>query len=54
MWDTATAIPLAWAFHPVANKGFDHAVLLASAIVGRKSVPGQEARQLAGVRRPSA
>ncbi len=47
MWDTATAIPLAWAFHPVANKGFDHAVLLASAIVGRKAVPGQEATRLA-------
>lgn len=45
--DVASRVPLAWAIHANPPKGYDHALLLARAIVGRKQVPGSEAALLA-------
>lgn len=45
--DVASRVPLAWAIHANAPTGYDHALLIARAIVGRKQVPGSEAALLA-------
>ena len=44
----ASRVPLAWAIHADRPNGFDHALLLARAIVGRRAVPGSEAATLSG------
>lgn len=44
----ASRVPLAWAIHANAPSGYDHALLLARAIVGRRKVPGSAAATLSG------
>lgn len=44
----ASRVPLAWAIHANRPNGFDHALLLARAIVGRRAVPGSSAAALSG------
>lgn len=44
----ASRVPIAWALHADSPSGFDHALLLARAIVGRRVVPGSAAAALAG------
>ncbi|WP_136055028.1 hypothetical protein [Microbacterium sp. K24] len=44
----ASRVPLAWAIHADSPNGFDHALLLARAIVGRKAIPGSAAATLSG------
>ncbi|MEU4013870.1 MULTISPECIES: Mu transposase C-terminal domain-containing protein [unclassified Microbacterium] len=46
--DVASRVPLAWAIHADSPGGFDHALLLARAVIGRKAVPGSGAATLAG------
>ncbi|WP_029265175.1 MULTISPECIES: Mu transposase C-terminal domain-containing protein [unclassified Microbacterium] len=41
-------IPMAWAIHADSPNGYDHALLLARAIVGRRAVPGSAAATLSG------
>ncbi|WP_439901149.1 Mu transposase C-terminal domain-containing protein [Microbacterium azadirachtae] len=41
-------VPLAWAIHADSPNGYDHALLLARAIVGRRAIPGSAAATLAG------
>ena len=48
LFDVASRVPLAWAVHADAPNGFDHALLLARAIVGRRAVPGSAAAVLSG------
>lgn len=48
LFDVACRVPLAWAIHADAPNGFDHALLLARAIVGRKAIPGSAAAELSG------
>lgn len=48
LFDVACRVPLAWAIHADAPNGFDHALLLARAIVGRKAIPGSAAAGLSG------
>lgn len=48
LFDVASRVPLAWAIHADAPNGYDHALLLARAIVGRKAVPGSTAAVLSG------
>lgn len=43
LFDVASRVPLAWAIHADSPSGYDHALLLARAIVGRKAVPGSAA-----------
>lgn len=44
----ASRVPLAWAIHADSPNGYDHALLLARAIVGRRTVPGSAAATLSG------
>lgn len=44
----ASRVPLAWAIHADSPNGFDHALLLARAIVGRRAIPGSAAATLSG------
>ena len=44
----ASRVPLAWAIHADHPNGFDHALLLARAIVGRRATPGSGAATLSG------
>ncbi|MDQ4215053.1 Mu transposase C-terminal domain-containing protein [Microbacterium capsulatum] len=44
----ASRVPLAWAIHADSPNGFDHALLLARAIVGRRAIPGSGAATLSG------
>lgn len=46
--DVASRVPLAWAIHADSPGGFDHALLLARAVIGRKAVPGSGAATLSG------
>ncbi|MEJ1089764.1 Mu transposase C-terminal domain-containing protein [Microbacterium sp. Mu-80] len=46
--DVASRVPLAWAIHADSPGGFDHALLLARAVIGRKAVPGSGAAALSG------
>ncbi|WP_172400059.1 Mu transposase C-terminal domain-containing protein [Microbacterium sp. LEMMJ01] len=46
LFDVASRVPMAWAIHADSPKGFDHAILLARAIVGRKAVPGSASSRL--------
>ncbi|WP_417555646.1 Mu transposase C-terminal domain-containing protein [Microbacterium sp.] len=48
LFDVASRVPLAWAIHADAPNGYDHALLLARAIVGRKAIPGSAAAVLSG------
>ncbi|MCG7413471.1 Mu transposase C-terminal domain-containing protein [Microbacterium aurum] len=48
LFDVASRVPLAWAIHADSPNGFDHALLLARAIVGRKAIPGSAAAVLSG------
>lgn len=48
LFDVASRVPLAWAIHAASPKGFDHALLLARAIVGRRVIPGSAAAALSG------
>lgn len=48
LFDVASRVPLAWAIHADAPNGFDHALLLARAIVGRRAIPGSPAAVLSG------
>lgn len=48
LFDVSCRVPLAWAIHADAPNGFDHALLLARAIVGRKAIPGSAAAELSG------
>ncbi|WP_282858955.1 Mu transposase C-terminal domain-containing protein [Pseudoclavibacter helvolus] len=48
LFDVASRVPLAWAIHADAPNGFDHALLLARAIVGRRAAPGSVAATLSG------
>lgn len=48
LFDVASRVPLAWAIHADAPNGFDHALLLARAIVGRRAIPGSAAGVLSG------
>lgn len=48
LFDVASRTPLAWAIHADAPGGYDHALLLARAIVGRRAVPGSGAAVLSG------
>ncbi|MGP6176483.1 Mu transposase C-terminal domain-containing protein, partial [Microbacterium sp. A196] len=48
LFDVASRVPLAWAIHSDAPNGYDHALLLARAIVGRRAVPGSAAATLSG------
>lgn len=48
LFDVASRVPLAWAIHADAPNGFDHALLLARAIVGRRAIPGSAAAVLSG------
>lgn len=44
----ASRVPIAWAIHANSPSGYDHALLLARAIVGRRGVPGSAAATLSG------
>ena len=44
----ASRVPLAWAIHADSPSGFDHSLLLARAIVGRRAIPGSAAALLSG------
>lgn len=48
LFDVASRVPLAWAIHADTPNGFDHALLLARAIVGRRAIPGSAAAVLSG------
>ncbi|GAA2051740.1 Mu transposase C-terminal domain-containing protein [Leifsonia soli] len=48
LFDVASRVPLAWATHSDSPNGYDHALLLARAIVGRRRVPGSAAAALSG------
>lgn len=48
LFDVASRVPLAWAIHADSPNGFDHALLLARAIVGRRASPGSAAATLSG------
>lgn len=48
LFDVASRVPLAWAIHADSPNGFDHALLLARAIVGRRAIPGSAAAVLSG------
>lgn len=44
----ASRVPMAWAIHADSPSGYDHALLLARAIVGRRAIPGSAAATLSG------
>ncbi|WP_314452817.1 hypothetical protein [uncultured Microbacterium sp.] len=44
----ASRVPMAWALHADSPSGFDHALLLARAVVGRRVIPGSAAAALSG------
>ena len=44
----ASRVPIAWALHADSPSGFDHGLLLARAIVGRRRLPGSAAAALSG------
>lgn len=44
----ASRVPIAWALHANSPSGFDHGLLLARAIVGRRKIPGSAAAELSG------
>lgn len=48
LFDVASRVPLAWAIHANSPNGFDHSLLLARAIVGRRAIPGSAAAVLSG------
>lgn len=47
LFDVASRVPMAWAIHANSPNGYDHALLLARAIVGRRAIPGSDAMALA-------
>jgi putative transposase len=48
LFDVASRVPMAWALHADSPSGFDHGLLLARAIVGRRVIPGSAAAALSG------